>query len=190
MLHVSPFAPPDVPLSGLPTRIRRKAGLWRWRAPVRIATAILLLAAPLVMLACQSDERTAELERGDIEDLLADYLPRFAEAYRTGNVEVLREVASEKELAAMTKQISDLMSQEGRVIDPTLESFTVEQINVWNYSNAFVTTIEVWDLKVLASGSETVLSEVEDQRSRVKYQLKRREDGWQILSRMRETTFE
>lgn len=158
------------------------------RRALRTLVAFALVA--LSVVSCAGDERTAELDRGEIEALLADYLPRLAEAYRTGNVEVLREVASEKELAAMTKQIGDLMSQEGRVIDPTLDSFTVEQINVWNYSNAFVTTIEVWDLRVLASGSEQLLSEVDGQRSRVKYQLKRRDDGWQILSRIRETTFE
>jgi hypothetical protein len=159
----------------------------RW---LSVLGVMLLLALMLFAAACASDERTAELDRGEIEELLADYLPKLGEAYRTGNVEVLRDVASEKELAAMTKQIGDLMSQEGRVIDPKLVSFTVEQINVWNYSNAFVTTIEVWDLKVLVSGSEQVLSEVQDQRSRVKYQLKRRDEGWQILSRIRETTFE
>jgi hypothetical protein len=155
-----------------------------------ILPILLVAAIALALGACGADQRAAEVDRGEIEALLADYLPRLAEAYRTGDVEVLREVASEKELAAMTKQIGDLMSQEGRVIDPTLESFTVEDINVWNYSNAFVTTIEVWDLKVLASGTDQVLSEVEDQRSRVKYQLKRRDEGWQILSRIRETTFE
>jgi hypothetical protein len=157
---------------------------------VAVTGLALVLAAGVLVAGCQSDERTAEVERGAIEELLAEYLPLLAEAYRTGNVEVLRAVASEKELAAMSKQIGDLMSQEGRVVDPELESFTVEQIEVWNYSNAFVTTIEVWDLKVLASGTETVLSEVDDQRSRVKYQLKRRDEGWQILSRIRETTFE
>ena len=66
---------------------------------------------------------------------------------------------------------------------PTFRQVTVEDVNVWNYSNAFVTTLEVWDLQILAVGTEEVLAEELAQRNRVKYQLKREEDHWRVLFR-------
>ena len=76
-------------------------------------------------------------------------------------------------------------------------SFTVEQVNIWNYANAFVTTIEVWDLRVFTDGG-TQLSEELGQRSRVKYQMKRvdsmefeeGEEEWLILHREIDQSFE
>ena len=60
---------------------------------------------------------------------------------------------------------------------------TIEDVNVWNYSNAYATTHEVWDLVVYATGSEQILAEEYEQPNRVKYQLKREGDKWHVLFR-------
>ncbi|MEE2775422.1 MAG: hypothetical protein VYE73_01465 [Acidobacteriota bacterium] len=98
--------------------------------------------------------------------------------------------AAEKEIAGMEKRIGDLLV-ESRVIRPTVKSVQVEDVQIWNYANAFVTTLEVWDLRVYAAGTDQVLSEALDQTNRVKYQMKReRQDKWLVLFRELDTTFE
>jgi len=150
----------------------------------------VLFLALLVTVSCEKTDAVDPEDEAAITQLLADYLPRLGSAYAEGNLEILQGLAAEKEIARLHKTIGDLMNQEGRVVVPTLQSFNVEKITIWNYANAFVTTLEVWDLKVLAAGSEQELSRVEGQRNRVRYQLKRRDEGWQVLYRAIETTFE
>lgn len=150
----------------------------------------LWLCLIALLPACKASETVTEEDRAEIRATLEGYLPAMAEAYASGNIEVMRGVAAEKEMAIVFKKVKDLMEQENRVVEPTLQGFEIEDITLWNYANAFVTTIETWDIKVLASGSDFVTSQVEGQRSRVKYQLKRRDDGWIVLYRVIETTFE
>ena len=168
------------------TQRRRPASI-RTRATNALLLALLSLVA-LPMAGCGGQEELSEADRAAIRETLEAYLPRLAEAYATGNVEVLRPWAAEKELAIVHKKVQDLMDQENRVIQPTLQGFEIEDITPWNYSNAFVTTLETWDIKVLASGTEVVTSEARAQRDRVKYQLKRREDGWIVLYRQIQQT--
>ena len=60
---------------------------------------------------------------------------------------------------------------------------TIEKVTIFQHANAAVTTLEVWDVRSYALGSRTLLSEVIDQRNRVRYQLKRKEHGWVVLYR-------
>ncbi|MEM9408214.1 MAG: transposase [Acidobacteriota bacterium] len=101
----------------------------------------------------------------------------------------LEDFAVEKEIASVRKRVNDL-ALGGRDLRPELVSVEVEDITVWNHSNAFVTTLEIWNLHIYATGTETVLSEELGQRNRVKYQIKRREEGWQVLYRTLDTTFD
>ena len=78
---------------------------------------------------------------------------------------------------------------ESRTLRPTLQSFEIERVDVWRYSNAAVTTLEVWDIQSLASGTEQVLSSATD-RYRVRYQFKRRDEGWMVIDRRIEYQFE
>ncbi len=110
------------------------------------------------------------------------YLPRLGEAYATGDLEPLRGLAAEKEIAAIEKRIIDLAAS-GRVLEPTFRTLTVEDVTVFNYANAYVTTVEVWDLRSLATGSRQPLAEEIGQSNRVKYQLKREGDSWRVLFR-------
>lgn len=141
--------------------------------------ALLIL---LVAVACGPSAERQEVNRDEIKADLEAYLPLLGEAYATGDLEPLQGWAVEKERARVMKRLDDLTTQ-GRRLVPTFRQLTVEDVNIWNYSNAFVTTLEVWDLKILALGSEQVLAEELGQRNRVKYQLKREEDRWRVLFR-------
>jgi len=136
----------------------------------------------LLCVACGPSAERQEVNRDEIKADLEVYLPLLGEAYATGNLEPLREWAVEKEMSRVMKRLDDLVSQ-GRRLVPTFRQITIEDVNVWNYSNAFVTTVEVWDLQILATGTENVLAEELGQRNRVKYQLKREEDHWRGLFR-------
>ena len=113
------------------------------------------------------------------------YLPRLGQAYATGDLEPLEGLAAQKEIAAIAKRISDLAEQ-GRVIEPTFRQMTIEEVKVFNYANAYVTTVEVWDLRSLATGSRQQLAEDIGQSNRVKYQLKREGDRWKVLFRAKQ----
>ena len=148
----------------------------------RIAGLVLLLL-PLFS-GCsegtfQVDEEAAKQE---LQETLEQYLPLLAEAYAGGDLEPLRPWAAEKEMARIYKRVEELAAQ-GRTLVPTFRQVTVEELNVWNYSNAYATTLEVWDLEVYASGTEEILSQEYEQSNRVKYQFKRDDDRWRVLFR-------
>ncbi len=153
--------------------------------------ACLLTLSVLLLFGCApSDSGPSAEDQAEVRQLLEGYLPAMAEAYRTGNVEVLRPFAVEKEIATLYKRISDFMEQENRIVASTLKGFEVDEIKIWRHSNAVVDTTEIWDVRVLASGSETVLSEGLDQRDKVRYQLKRTDEGWRVIYRERVQTIQ
>jgi hypothetical protein len=145
----------------------------------------ILVALGLLAAACgRGESRGSEgtAERQVIQTTLEAYLPLLARAYATGELAPLQTYAAQKEVASIQKRITDL-SMQGRTLEATLRSVTVEDVRIWNYSNAYVTTHEVWDLVVYATGSEQVLASEYEQPNRVKYQLKREGDSWRILFR-------
>jgi hypothetical protein len=127
------------------------------------------------------DARVIEL-LGRHRDLATLPLRERLDALLTG-------VAVEKEIAGLEKRVGDLLA-EGRVIRPVPKSIQVESIETWRYVNAFATTVEVWDLRIYAAGTDVLLSETLDQRNRVKYQLQREGDRWLVLFRELDATFE
>ena len=146
---------------------------------------LLVALAP----ACDSDKSAKPEDAEGIQSLLEQYLPRLAIAYRTGDARILEGYAAEKEIAGMNKRITDL-DRESRELYPTFKSVQLEQAHVWGHVNALATTLEVWDIEVYVAGTQNLLSSVENQTSRVKYQLKRVDDSWIVLFRELETTFE
>ena len=94
-----------------------------------------------------------------------------------------------KEVETVKRRVYELEAGESRTLQPTLKSFEIEQIDVWRYSNAVVTTLEVWDIQSLASGTERVIASAND-RYRVRYQFKRRDEGWMVIDRRIEYQFE
>jgi hypothetical protein len=122
------------------------------------------------------------VDRDEIQAALETYLPLLGEVYATGDLSLLEGLAAEKEIARVHKRIEDLSFQ-GRRLVPTFRSLTVEDSNVWNYSNCYVTTLEIWDLEIRATGADQVLSTQLEQPNRVKYQLKRDDGRWRVLFR-------
>jgi len=150
----------------------------------------LLLAGALLAGACggQSPEEEAA-DQEEIQAFLEEYLPRMAEAYRTGDVEPIVPYTTEKERAVIENRVRE-MAKSGQILAPELESVEVEDVTVWSAVNAFVTSVEVWDVRVLASGTERVAREQLNQPNRVKYQLKREDGRWRVFGRQLEETYE
>lgn len=160
----------------------------RWAAlaiPLVLGAAVILLAG-----ACgppSAEEVAADEE--EVRAFLLEYLPKMSEAYRTGDTAPLEPYTTLKERETIKKRVRDLAKQ-GSVLSPELESLEVEDVVTWSAVNAFVTTVEVWDLRVLAAGSDSVVRETEDQANRVKYQLKREDGRWRVFGRQLQETFE
>jgi hypothetical protein len=146
----------------------------------RLASLTVLL--PVALLACGPSDRQQAVDLQEIQQYLESYLPLLGSAYSTGDLEPLEDVVAIKEVARVEKRIHDLRLQ-GRILAPTFRQLTIEDVNVFNFANAYVTTLEVWDVRVLATGSDTVLAEEIGQRNRVQYQLKRERGSWRVLFR-------
>lgn len=140
------------------------------------------LLTALTVFACGPSEEQEQVDRDEIQAALETYLPLLGEVYATGDLSLLEGLAAEKEIARVHKRIEDLSFQ-GRRLVPTFRSLTVEDSNVWNYSNCYVTTLEIWDLEIRATGADQVLSTQLEQPNRVKYQLKRDDGRWRVLFR-------
>ena len=151
-------------------------------------SGILLAGGPTGCADAGPDGASLE-DRTAIEIVLADYLPKLGDAYFKGDFDALASGAVPKEIATVRKRVHDLEMEASRTLRPTLKSFEIERIDVWRYSNAAVTTIEVWDIDSLVSGTDRLLSSGTD-RYRVRYQFKRRDEGWMVIDRRIEHQFE
>lgn len=158
------------------------------RRSVRSVLCALALLLPGLGACAPSPEEQA-VEREEIATFLRDYLPRMAAAYRTGDVEPLAPYAAQKEGDSILRRVREL-AKGGEVLDAELVSLEVEDVRTWSAVNAYVTTVEVWTLRVRATGSGSVLREEIEQTSRVKYQLKREGDRWRVFWRQLEQAFE
>ncbi len=153
------------------------------RSPRRHALAGYLLAAlALLLTACQASVEEQAIDRQQVLETLKDYLGLLSEGYSTGDLEPMRRLAAEKEVATVAKLVGDYAAK-GMRIEAQLKEITLEDLTVWSANNAYATTVEVWDLRKRDVGTDRLLSEALGRRHRVKYQLKRRPDGWQVLYR-------
>lgn len=150
---------------------------------VGLGLVALGLASLLMLSACKADEVTP-LDRQEIEGFLEEYLPKLGQAYAKQDPSLLEGYAVPKEMTRIEVRTGELAAA-GRVYEPELVEVTVEDVSVWNYSNAFVSTFEVWDIRSYTLGTHLLLQESLGQRNRVKYQLKRTDDGesWVVLYR-------
>ena len=141
-------------------------------------TALLLVT----LLGCGDAEESAAADLESVERALEAYLPRLGEAYTSGNVDVLEGYAAPKEMARIAKRIDELYAK-GRTLEPEFLELTVEKVDVWGYANAFVNTVEVWNIRSYATGSHGSVGEDLEKSNRVKYQFKREGDQWLVLYR-------
>ncbi len=139
--------------------------------------AVLLLAA-----GCGGSAADPEVDHSEIEAALLQYLPKLGEAYAKRDASLLEGLTVPKEMSRINLRAQEFEAG-GRVYEPEFQQLTVEDVSVWNYSNAFVSTLEVWDVRSYTLGTHMLLQEAVGQRNRVKYQMKRKGDGWVILYR-------
>ncbi len=149
------------------------------RRALAIPLAALALAA---VVACGGSESQESADTAGIEAALRAYLPKLGEAYASGDVSVLEGLAAPKEMARINKRIEELYAQ-GRTLEPEFLELTVEKVDVWGYANAFVNTVEIWNIRSYATGTHAVVGEDLDKSNRVKYQFKREGDEWLVLYR-------
>jgi hypothetical protein len=151
---------------------------------LRSSAWFLLLTAilPTLWTAC-SPPGAQEIDKGEVQTLLEEYLPKLGDAYAEANARLIEPWAVPKEVARIKQRIQDLEDL-GQVYEPVFKSVEVVSVSPWNYSNAFVTTIEIWDVSSYTIGdSHQLVNQALGQKSRVKYQLKRQDDGWAVLYR-------
>ncbi len=106
----------------------------------------------------------------------------MAEAYRKDDPSLLAEVATPREQARVRNAIAELARQ-GKSLRPTLKSLAVESIEPAGVMTAVVSTLEVWDLRVVAVGSEQTVSESLAQENHLTYNLVEEHGKWLVLSR-------
>lgn len=158
--------------------------------PRRLAAsfALALLLAGLSGCGGPAPEEEAAT-KAEIQAFLEEYLPKLAEAYRTGDASLLAPYAAEKEQKSIERRAREL-AKGGEVLAPKLDSVEVEDVRTWQKVNAYVTTVEVWDVRTYATGSERVVREQLDQSNRVKYQLQRHDGRWRVYWREVQKTYE
>jgi hypothetical protein len=154
--------------------------------PVRLAPVAL---GVLLVAACSAANEESDRHRAAIAAALEGYLPKLGQAYATGDVEVLRGLTDERELAALEKKIVD-RAAEGTVLEPKFESVAIESLQVWNDANAAAVTLEQWDLDLYDLETREIANQRLNQRYRIKYELRREGATWMVTRRSIEKVFE
>lgn len=150
------------------------------RSPLVLALLAVLLAA-----ACGPSPEQVEADRGEIQDLLERYAAQLSHAYSFTDPSALAEVAMPREVASVENNIARLAA-DGRRIASHQKELTIEDLDVFQVGDAYVRTHEVWDIRVLALGVEEEISRDENQATRVRYRLKKDDEGqWKVLWRQR-----
>ena len=148
-----------------------------------------LLLATASASGCAEPGSDPVVNRQEIETVLRQYLPKLGDAYAQRDTSILEGFAVPKEMARIDLRTEELAAT-GRVYEPEFKEVTVEDVSVWNYSNAFVTTLEVWNVRSFTLGTHLLVNESIGQRNRVKYQMKRKEGSWVILYRELDQTLD
>jgi len=152
------------------------------------ARAVLGLLLALLAGCGPSPERAAA-DRAEVEKLLADYAERLTLCYQTGDAAPLAEIATGRETTRVTVRIREL-SEQGRALRPKLVRMVVESVEAHSGTGATATTIETWDLTMVAVGSEQTVAESKGQENRVVYSLMRERGRWWVLSRLLKSSTE
>lgn len=150
-------------------------------APSTILCLVLAIAAHFAM-GCTPQAVKDAATKVEIQAFLEEFLPALGNAYAQGDAYLIESYVASKEIARVGKRLNELAAR-GHVYAPTVRTITIESVNVWNNSNAFVSTLEVWDVRRLTTGTGLLIDEVLEQPNRVKYQMKRDENGWRVLYR-------
>ncbi len=134
-----------------------------------------------LLLACGGAERRAA-DRKAVEELLAAYPAALSAAYSQGSSEPLRALVTPRELTRVEARIAEL-SDQGRGLRARLLHRRVAAIDLHSATSGTANVIETWNLRVVALGSEQMVSESPSQENELVYSLVRDQGRWWILSR-------
>lgn len=150
----------------------------------RLIAIVFLMTA---LLACHSEEHKRELE-AEVRASLDRYLTRLVIAYREGNATVMKGVASQKEHLEVGNLIMKLYER-GYLVDAELVDLQIVYMDVYNETNAFVKTTEIWDVTTRHPRTREVKGKQRGQLLHVTYQISDLPDlGWVVTSRLTEET--
>jgi len=158
----------------------------RPRPPRRALPLAVLLLAPLLLplAACQPSEEEVAEERDAIQAALEEYNERLSQAYAFADPSVLEGIAATREINSVRTNIARIAAEGTRIVSD-LKELTIEDLNHYQASNAYVQTFEVWDIQVQAVGSDEMISRDPAQRNRVRYQVKKEDGEWTVVWRQR-----
>lgn len=155
---------------------------------IRATTATTLLAAcalaALALAGCRPSDEEVVVEEEALRATIDQYADRLSQAYAFTDASLLEPVAAAREVAAVHANVQQLADR-GQRIATDLKELQVEEIGMSDLDNAYVQTFEVWEIRVMDLGSERVISVDQNQRNRVRYQLKRLDGEWKVLWRQR-----
>lgn len=151
-------------------------------APLPIAAALALLLAAAA--GCRPQPEEIAVEEEAIQAALRTYASRLSQAYAFTDATLLESIASQREIAAVQRNVESLAAQ-GQRIATDLKEMSIEELTMSDLDHAHVQTFEVWEIRVMDLGSERVISVDPDQRNRVRYQLEREAGEWRVLWRQR-----
>jgi len=160
------------------------------RAPRSAAWRLLALGAALLLLlaalaACKPSPQEIAADRQAVETTLQEYGRLLGRAYAFTDPQELAPVATRREMASVENNIARVAEQGQRLVVDQKE-MVLEDLNVFQPGNAYVVTFEVWEVRVLALGSEREISRDEKQQTRVRYRLKTDDAGvWKVVWRQR-----
>ena len=143
----------------------------------------ILVIAPLLAIGCTPPEVRDAAVKVEIQAFLEEYLPALGAAYAQPDPYQIKPYVAQKEIARVGKRLEELAAR-GQVYAPTVRTITIESVTVWNNSNAWVSTVEIWDVQRSAAGTGLFIGESLDQPHRVKYRMKRGDKGWRVFYRM------
>jgi len=148
---------------------------------------LTLVLALGLWVGCTGGREVAPDDRQAIEAVLRAYADSMAAAYQAGDAAGIASLATEREQQRLAISIREL-ADEGRALRPVLKSFVVESIERAGNASVAANTLEVWDLRVVALGTEQQVSESLDQENRLTYSLVREQGKWRVLSRLLRTS--
>lgn len=147
---------------------------------------MLLVLFATVLPGCTSVDEKNEMRATEIEPeihhLLLGYLPTLGKVYASGKIEDLAPWAVKRHQLQVDKRIYDLMKK-GYSVEATMLSFEILDIVSWNFTNAYVTTRETWDVRYLSTGSQQLVSEVLGRTDRAKYHIHWSGERWEVYDR-------
>ncbi len=164
---------PQPPLRRRPLRLR----------PLAAAAAAAMLVV-LAAAACRPTPQEVAADKQEVRKVIEDYAARLSHAYAFTDASGLKQVASQREVASVQRNLG-AMAARGQRLATDLKELEIEQLDMSDRNNAYVQTFEVWDIEVMDLGSERVISRDQAQRNRVRYQLKRQDGRWRVLWRQR-----